>query len=125
MKIRLVVADDAPFIREVVKNLLAGSAVEIVGEAENGEHTLEVVRALRPDVLLLDLVMPQKSGLEVATILKRELPGLKILAFSTLDQSRAGLEALDAGCSHYLVKPFSRDELLRSITQLMDKDRRG
>ena len=64
MEIKLVIVDDAPFIREVLRHIFSGTEVRVVGEAADGERAVEVVRATGPDVVLMDIVMPKLSGIE-------------------------------------------------------------
>ncbi len=115
MAIELVIVDDAPFIREVVRHIVQGSGIQVVGEATNGEEAVRVVQALKPHVVLMDLVMPVKSGIDAVKELLPLLPELKVVACSTLDQESMVMKALEAGCCHYLVKPFKKDELVNTI----------
>ena len=115
MAIKLVIVDDAPFIREVIRHIVAGPEFEIVGEAQDGLEAIEVVRAKKPDVVLMDIVMPRKSGIDATREILAENPNVKVLACSTLDQETMVMRALDAGCCHYVVKPFNKNELLAAI----------
>jgi two-component system chemotaxis response regulator CheY len=115
VRIKLVIVDDAPFIREVVKNLVAGSSIDVVGEARDGNQAVEVVLETRPDVVLMDIVMPHKSGIEATQEIMKALPNTRIIACSTSDQESVIMRALDAGCCHYVVKPFKAQELLKAI----------
>lgn len=114
-----MVVDDAPFIREVVRNVLMNTDIEVVAEAADGIEAVEKVLEKKPDVVLMDLVMPRLSGIEAAVKIKEKLPGVKILACSTLDQEMMMMKAIEAGCSDYVTKPFKGKELIESIRQLM------
>ena len=74
-----------------------------------------MAREHRPDVVLMDIVMPRKSGIEASIELIKEFPDLKIIACSTVDQNSMVLRALDAGCCHYITKPFKADEVLKAV----------
>lgn len=117
MSIRVVIADDAPFIREVVRNALMGSEIEIIGEASDGREAIAKVRELQPDVVLMDIVMPHKSGIEATQEIAEEFPKIKIVAFSTLDQETMVMKALEVGCVNYIAKPFTKEDLIKAIKQ--------
>lgn len=119
MKFRFALVDDATFIREILKNIGESLGGECVGEAENGREAIKLVKSTLPDLLFLDLVMPQKNGLEIIDELKEIWPDIKIVACSTLDQEEV-LEQLKAkGVIHYLNKPFSKAEVETVIQKLM------
>lgn len=115
MSIKLAIVDDAPFIREVLRHIFSGTEIEVIGEAQDGEEAVELVKKTRPQVVLMDIVMPRKSGIEAATELIKEFPDLKIIACSTVDQNSMVLRALDAGCCHYITKPFKAEEVLKAV----------
>lgn len=115
-KIKLAVADDAPFIREIVKQILSkDDRVEWVGEAHDGVQAVELSNQLEPDVILMDIVMPKKNGIQAAKEILILQPGMKIIAFSTLDQEDMLLKALEAGCCNYILKPFESHNLIEII----------
>ena len=113
--IRLVVADDAPFIREIVRNVAEANGIVIVGEATDGNEAVRLALELKPDVILLDIIMPNKSGIEAAIEIREKMPSIKAIAFSTADQDTLVMRALEAGCCSYIVKPFKAGELLKAI----------
>lgn len=115
MGIRLVIVDDAPFIREVLKHIFTPTEIEVVGEAYDGEQAIEIVRKLKPDVVLMDIVMPKKSGIEAALIISKELPTIKIIACSTADQNNMVMRAIEAGCCHFITKPFKAEDVLKAV----------
>lgn len=113
--IRLLVADDAPFIREIVRHMTDRNGIELVGEAIDGFDAVELALRLKPDVVLMDIIMPRKSGIEATKEILAQLPDVKIIAFSTADQETMVMRALEAGCCSFLVKPFKSEELLKVI----------
>ena len=115
MAIKLVIVDDAPFIREVIKHIVNDTGIEVVGEAQDGEEALEVVRLAKPNVVLMDLVMPKKSGIVATREIMDEFPEMKVIACTTLDQEIMVMKALEAGCCNYLVKPFKKEDLIKLI----------
>jgi len=115
MGIKLVLADDAPFIREAIRHSLKKTEIEIVGEASDGVEAVEITRKAKPNVVLMDIVMPKKSGIEASVEILKENPHVKIIACSTVDQETMVMRAIEAGCCGYVVKPFKVEELLKAI----------
>jgi len=115
MGIKLVIVDDAPFIREVLRHIFASTEVQVVGEAQDGEEAVKIVKELHPQVVLMDIVMPRKSGIEAAQEILKDLPETKIIACSTLDQNNMIMRALEAGCCNYITKPFKANEVLEAV----------
>jgi two-component system chemotaxis response regulator CheY len=115
MSISIVIVDDAPFILEVYENLLKNSYVQILGSATNGNEAVEIVQKLKPQVVLMDLVMPELNGIEAAKKIIKILPNTKVIACSTLTQEHMIMKALDAGCCDYVTKPFEKQDLLNAI----------
>lgn len=115
MGFKLVIVDDAAFIREAMKSLLQDTDFECVGEAADGEQALEVIDQCKPDVVILDLILPKKNGIEVAAeLLKRKSPA-QIIACSTEGQEGLMIQAIDVGCHNFLTKPFTADTLKRVL----------
>lgn len=114
-KLRLIVADDAAFIREIVRTLAQSNGIELVGEAADGFEAIQLAEELRPDLILMDLIMPRKNGIEAAQEIIAKIPEMKIVAFSTADHELMVMRALAAGCCNYIVKPFEGHTLLEVI----------
>ena len=115
-KIKLAVVDDAPFIREIIKQISnSDERLEFVGEAQDGEEALSLLQRIKPDVILMDIVMPKKNGIEATKEILEKYPGMKIIAFSTLDEDAMLLKAIEAGCCNYLKKPFDTQNVKQII----------
>ena len=114
--IRIVVVDDHPVIRSGVCGLLASAAdIEVVGEASNGEEALRLVEEGLPDVVLLDLELPDIPGVQVARRIQEGHPQMKILAFSAHDDAVYIRELLELGVAGYLVKDEASEAIVEAI----------
>ncbi len=114
--IRVLIADDHPLIREGLRGLLAAEPdLELVGEAVDGLEAVEKTDQLRPDVILLDLLMPVKSGIEAIMEIKEKDPGARILVLTSFADDEQVFPALRAGALGYLLKDSSPQDLLRAI----------
>ena len=117
--IRIVVADDHAIVREGLKQLLsAASDLSVVGEAENGHEVLARVRALDFDVLLLDMSMPGKSGIELIKQVHAEKPKLRILVLSMHEEEQYAVRAIKAGASGYLTKDSASAQIVSAIRKV-------
>jgi len=117
---RVVVADDHKIVLEGLVALLQDQPnMEVVGEATAGRSALEVIRKTRPDVALLDITMPELTGLEITRQLAEELPDVKVLVLTMHDEEAFLFEALQAGASGYILKGASSDELIFAIEEVV------
>ena len=114
--IRLVLADDHTIVREGLKQLLgAAGDLQVVGEAQNGHEVIERIRALDFDVLLLDMSMPGKSGIELIRQVHAEKPKLRILVLSMHEEHQYAVRAIRAGAAGYLTKESASRQLVDAI----------
>ena len=120
--VRLVVADDHPLIREGLRRILAGSGLCIEGEASTGSQAIEVVRELEPDVVLLDIRMPDMDGLAALRIIKRERPRIPVIMLTAYDEPAWLVQAIAYGAAGYLLKTTARDDLVAAIMAVVDGD---
>lgn len=117
--IRLVLADDHTIVREGLKQLLgAAGDLEVVGEAQNGHEVIERIRALDFDVLLLDMSMPGKSGIELIRQVHAEKPKLRILVLSMHEEHQYAVRAIRAGAAGYLTKESASRQLVDAIRKV-------
>ncbi len=115
-KIRVLVVDDHAVVRSGIRSLLAAEGdLEVVGEAGNARDAVFEVRALRPDVVVLDLVMPGEGGIEVLPRLLREVSGLKVLVLSMQDDPRYVREAFAQGANGYVLKEAADAEVVGAV----------
>jgi DNA-binding NarL/FixJ family response regulator len=116
---RVVLADDHRMMREGLRALLERAGVEVVGEAATGHEALTEVRRLRPDVVVMDIGMPELNGIDATKRLIAELHGLKVLALSMNADRRYVIAMLEAGAMGYLLKNSASDELLTALDAAM------
>jgi len=117
--IRLLITDDHSIVRKGIKALLATEKdLQVVGEAENGADAVEKSAALKPDVVLMDLVMPEMDGIEATRRITTEQPGTKILVLTSFAADDKVFPAIKAGALGYLLKDSTPDQLLEAIRQV-------
>jgi DNA-binding NarL/FixJ family response regulator len=120
-KLRIVLADDHAIVREGLRALIERqSDMEVVGEAADGRAAIEVVQRLQPDVVVMDLSMPELDGAKAAKELMWRNPGLKVLALTVHEERSYLRELLDAGASGYLLKRVAADELVHAIRRVAE-----
>lgn len=123
--IRIAIADDHKLFREGLKMIIeTGEHLNLIGEAENGQQLLDAVQAMpeKPQVILLDLKMPVKDGIETLKVLKAEYPEIRVLILTMIDQDDYILHLLDLGANGYLLKNSSSDEVQTAIKTVVEKD---
>ena len=114
--IRLLLADDHTLVRQGLRQLCEGlGGFTVVGEAENGAQAVALAQALHPDVILMDIVMPDVDGVEAIRQIMRETPGARMIALTMYRQEQYMLDAIRAGVRGYLLKTVDAEELIASI----------
>jgi two-component system chemotaxis response regulator CheY len=116
----LLITDDAMIIREMIKDAVTPAGWSVVGEAANGQQAIDRYLDLRPDVVTLDLVMPEFDGLYALRGIRAADPEARILVLSALDQTRVLKEAFQLGASDFICKPFEREALLQTLETLYE-----
>lgn len=112
---RVLIVDDAAFMRHVLRETLERCGFEVVGEAENGVKAIRLFRKLKPDVVTMDLTMPALSGVDSIKVLKLIDEDAKIIVISSSGKKSAVEEAIEAGASSFLVKPFKEKALAERL----------
>ena len=114
--IRIVIADDHFVVRQGLAALLvARNGMEVIGEAATGREAVDLARTLQPDVILMDMIMPEMNGPEAITLIKQENPAARILVLTSFGESKQISAAIQAGALGYLLKDSSPDDLLHAI----------
>lgn len=117
--LRLLLADDHPLFLDGLRNLLIARGLTVVGVAHSGREALEKTRALRPDVVVLDVHMPQGGGLDALRALKTEFPEIKVVMLTAAEDDAALFEAIQSGASGYLLKSLSANKFCAALTGLL------
>lgn len=118
---RVVVVDDHDLVRSGVKNLISSQdSLEVVGEAANGRDAIEACRNLLPDLVLMDVRMPEMDGLTATKEIKRQLPGLAVLILTTYENEDYLLEAIRAGAAGYVLKDAPEEQLITAIRKVLE-----
>jgi two-component system chemotaxis response regulator CheY len=112
---RVLVVDDAAFMRKMVSDALTGGGHEIVGEAANGAEAVQRFQELRPDVMTLDITMPEKDGLAALKEIMALDPTARVVMCSALGQESKVLEAVKSGARDFVVKPFQPDRVIDAV----------
>ena len=119
MKKRVLVVDDAVFMRNMIKDILTAGGFEVVGEASNGLEAVEKFKELKPDLTTMDIVMPFKSGIEATREIVGNDGGATIIMCSALGQESLVMEAIEAGASDFIVKPFKAEDVLNVVRKVL------
>ena len=114
--VRVMIADDSKAIRIALKDMVSIGKHELVAEAADGTEAVEKFVDLKPDVLLLDLVLPKKDGLTVLKEIKETNPNAKIIIITVVDNKQMIQDCISAGALAYITKPFTADDVLKSIS---------
>ncbi|MFL5766192.1 MAG: response regulator [Bacteroidia bacterium] len=124
MAIRILIADDHPIFINGMKNLLGEVAdIEVVGGALNGQELISMASELQPDVILTDIQMPVKNGVEASIEIHKLFPKIRIVALTMMNESIYIRKMLEAGASGYILKTVEKEELVRVIRKVMDGEK--
>ena len=118
MATRVLVVDDAKFMRHLIKNILVEIGCEVVGEATDGKEALEKYKELGPDVVTMDIVMPNVGGIDALKDIRESDPNAKVVMISAIDQREPLMEAMKLGAVDYVVKPFEKDRVEQAMQRV-------
>lgn len=113
---RVLVVDDNAFMRNTLKNVLTGAGFEVVGEADDGIAAVEVYPDLRPDLVTMDITMPNLDGVQALRRLKEIDPHARVVMVSAMGQEALVVEAITAGAADFVVKPFDAARVVDAVT---------
>lgn len=117
----ILIVDDAAFMRMTIKKMVEAHGHVVVGEAENGVEAIKKYQELRPDVILLDITMPEMNGVDAMKALKGLDAGVKVIICSAMGQQAMVAQTIQAGAKDFIVKPFVEERLMASIDKVLSK----
>ena len=115
----VLICDDAIFMRTMVGDILSQAGFEVVGEAETGVQAVEKYKQLRPDLVTMDIVMPDMGGIDAVREICKHDPAAKILMCSAMGQQALVVEAIQAGAKDFVVKPFQPSRVLEAVQRVL------
>jgi len=119
-RIRVVLAEDHTIVREGLKPLLEGKGIDVVGEAGDGQTAVKLAKELVPDIVIMDIALPQLGGIEAARRIVRGIPDIKVIMLTIHDEPPFVYKSLEVGAKGYLVKETPFEELLTAIKAVMN-----
>jgi two-component system chemotaxis response regulator CheY len=124
MAVRVLIVDDALFMRRMIRDIFSREGFEVVGEAENGAEAVRLHRELKPDLTTMDIVMPVLDGLSALREVVRMDPRANVIMVSALGQESLIAEAIEAGAREFIVKPFQASRVLKVVQSALGLDER-
>jgi two-component system, chemotaxis family, chemotaxis protein CheY len=118
----VLIVDDALFMRMMIKDILSKDGFEIVGEAENGVEAVKKFAELRPDLVTMDIVMPEMDGIEAVRNIIKIDPDARVLMCSAMGQQPLVVEALEAGAKDFIIKPFQPAKVVEAVRKALHDD---
>ncbi len=119
---RVLVADDASFMRQMIREIVEAEGFEVCGEASDGVEAVDEYKRLQPDVVTMDIVMPRKSGIDAVRGIIALNPGACVVMCSALGQETLVTEAIQAGAKDFIVKPFKPDAVIETLKKVLEKE---
>ncbi|MFZ5640285.1 MAG: response regulator [Bacillota bacterium] len=119
MGARILIVDDAAFMRMMIKDILSKNGYQIVGEAENGAVAVEKYRELQPDLTTMDITMPEMDGISAVKEIRKTDPQANIIMCSAMGQQAMVIDAIQAGAKDFIVKPFQPDRVLEAVRKAL------
>lgn len=115
----ILICDDAAFMRMMIKDILTKNGYNIAGEAENGVKAVERYNELKPDLVLMDITMPEMDGIQALKTIKEADAGATVIMCSAMGQQAMVIESIQAGAKDFIVKPFQADRVLEAVKKVV------
>ena len=119
MKAKILIADDSANMRSILKDLLLRNGFDVAGEAENGKEVLELYEKIKPDVVTLDIMMPEMSGIQALKEIKERYPESRIIMSASMGQQNLVVEAIRAGAADFSIKPVQAEKVVEAIEKAL------
>lgn len=121
MKAKILIADDSAYMRSILKDLLLRNGYDVAGEAENGKEVLALYEKLKPDVVAMDIMMPEMSGIQALKEIKEKYPEARVVMAAAMGQQNLVVEAVRAGASEFFIKPVQAERVVEAIEKTLQK----
>lgn len=115
----ILICDDAAFMRMMIKDILSKNGYNVIGEAENGAKAVEKYKEVAPDLVLMDITMPEMDGIQALKEIRKVDAGAKIIMCSAMGQQAMVIESIQAGAKDFIVKPFQADRVLEAVKKVV------
>lgn len=119
MSKKILIVDDAAFMRMMIKDILTKNGYEVVGEAENGARAIEKYKELIPDLVIMDITMPEVDGIQAVKEIKKINGESKIIMCSAMGQQAMVIESIQAGARDFIVKPFQAERVIEAVKKVV------
>jgi len=116
---KVLIVDDAAFMRMVLRNMLEKNGFEVVGDAETGAKGVQQYKALHPDIVTMDITMPDMDGITAVKEIKSSDPAARIIMCSAMGQQAMVMDAIKAGAADFIVKPFQEERVIESLRKVL------
>lgn len=120
MAYKILIVDDAAFMRMMIKDILTKNGFEVVGEAADGAQAVSLYQELQPDLVTMDITMPEMDGITALKEIKAVNPSAKIIMCSAMGQQAMVIDAIQAGARDFIVKPFQADRVIEAINKVLN-----
>ena len=115
----ILVCDDAAFMRMMIKDILSKNGYNVAGEAENGLKAVEKYKEVSPDLVLMDITMPEMDGIQALREIKKVDVGAKVIMCSAMGQQAMVIESIQAGAKDFIVKPFQAERVIEAVKKVV------
>ena len=116
---KILIVDDAAFMRMMIKDILTKNGYNVSGEAENGVKAVEKYKELSPDLVLMDITMPEMDGIQALKEIKKQDSGAKVIMCSAMGQQAMVIESIQAGAKDFIVKPFQAERVIEAVKKVV------
>jgi two-component system chemotaxis response regulator CheY len=116
---RILIVDDAAFMRMMIRDILSKNGYEVCGEANDGVQAIEKFKELKPDLITMDITMPEMDGIHALKEIKKLEPNAKVIMCSAMGQQAMVIDAIQAGAKDFIVKPFQADRVIEAIKKTL------
>ena len=115
----ILICDDAAFMRMMIKDILTKNGYNVAGEAENGMKAVEKYKEVSPDLVLMDITMPEMDGIQALKEIRKNDAGAKVIMCSAMGQQAMVIESIQAGAKDFIVKPFQAERVLEAVKKVV------